>query len=81
MATILKVHNWMDEMAETIRKAQSNPNGASSSRPPPTTAANNSQEDRTAIEVSFAPTFGFDDFDMNESQSARALKWFNDDFR
>ena len=66
VATILKVQNWMEEMAETIRKAQANPVGAGSSNPPPTTAANNSQEDGTTIEVSSAPTFGFDDFDLKE---------------
>ncbi|XP_023768538.1 uncharacterized protein LOC111917106 [Lactuca sativa] len=66
VATILKVQNWMGEMAEIIHKAQSNPDGVGSSRTPPTTADNNSQEDGTAIEVSSAPTFGFDDFDMNE---------------
>lgn len=61
VATILKVQNWMDKMAETIRNAQSVQDTVGPSKPPP---IHDSQEDGTVIDVSSAPTFGFDDIDF-----------------
>lgn len=66
VATILKIQDWMTTMSETIRNSQNIPDGAGSSKPPTTTNVRESNEDETTIEVSSGPTFGFDDFDVNE---------------
>ena len=53
-------------MADTIHKAQAEIADQTPSKPPPTPTARDSQDEGTPIEVSSAPTFGFDDFDLNE---------------
>ena len=53
-------------MAETIRNAQTTPGGEGPLKSPPTPNVRDSQHDGTAIEVSSAPRFGLDDFDINE---------------
>ena len=59
-------------MAETVLKAQASTAAAGTSNVPPTsppvppTAVNPSQDEEPAIELSSAPTFGFDDEDIQE---------------
>ncbi|XP_023754281.1 uncharacterized protein LOC111902691 [Lactuca sativa] len=64
----------MDEMPKTILKAQASSAPAGTSKvpptqtsiPPPSPTINPSQEEEPAIELSSAPTFGFDDEDIQE---------------
>ena len=66
ISTFCKVHALMDNMADTIRKAQEVTADQTPSKPPPSTIAKDSQDVGTEIEVSSAPTFGFDDVDLQE---------------
>lgn len=66
MATVLKIQDWMITMSETIHNAQNIPEGVGPSKPRTTADVRESNEDGAAIEVSFGPTFGFDEFDVNE---------------
>ena len=69
VATILKVQS---RMAKTEIKAQASTTAAGTSNVPPTsppvppTAVNPSQDEEPAIELSSAPTFDFDDEDIQE---------------
>ena len=56
----------MDEIDDTIRKAQAVNVDQGPSNPLPASKIQESQEEGTTIEVSSAPTFGFDYFDLNE---------------
>lgn len=58
----------MSDIENTVHKAQEMENIVGPSNPPPNNEARYSNEDGTAIEISFAPMFGLDDNNLDDVQ-------------